>query len=596
MFQLHSILIQVFLLVICMSSPADGAQHWISVSTSHFEMYTTNNKRQAIRSLQGFEQVRSFFLQTTKGGQETEGRVRVIAFSSEQEFKPYRISAGAFAYYLRSHERDYIVMQDIGADHHQAAVHEYTHLVVEHMKLKLPIWLNEGLADLYSSLEPNGQKAMVGRPLGHHLLTLNDQAWMDWNLLFAVDPRSPYYNERDKMSIFYAQSWALTHMLRLGPAYSANFPKFLATVASGTSTPDALQEIYGKSVEEIGKAVQRYVRQASVRAFVYDVKLSKLDLDPEISDLTPFQTRLALAQLLLARPASADRAKQELIALEQQNPNSIELQESMGYLAWQEHNITEACRYFQAAVDHGSDNAEMIFQYAQLLRSNGPSTEGVVMKLLEKVIALQPDNNDARLFLAQTAASAGQYAAALSAVAPIHKVQPDQAFQFFSVSAFVHARLKDYDSARTLAQKALPYAKSPGERLQIENLMSFIDQATHPRLAAANSRSAIVPSREPPLMPDRDAIFVRKPVLPRLRSQMKALECSKTGPLRLHIQSGDHEMVFAMPDPKDILVHGAGGAITIDLRCGPLKSQDVTVVYKAAGDLKADGIVAELIF
>ncbi|HXE13641.1 MAG TPA: tetratricopeptide repeat protein [Bryobacteraceae bacterium] len=583
-----------------MSSPAHAAQHWISVSTSHFEMYTTNNQKQAIRSLQGFEQVRYFFLQANKNAQEPEGRVRIIAFSSESEFKPYRLNSGSFAYYLRSHEHDYIVMQDISADHHQAAVHEYTHLVIQHMKLELPIWLNEGLADLYSSLEPNGQKAMVGRPLGDRLVILNDHPWMDWNLLFSVDRHSPYYNERDKMSIFYAQSWALTHMLRLGPSYSANFPKFLSAVASGMATPDALQKIYGKSVKEIGKAVQSYIRQASVRAFVYDVKLSKLDLDPQVSDLTPFQSRLALAQLLLARPESAGQAKEELLALEQQNPNSVELQEARGYLAWQEHNIPETCRYFQSAVDHGSENVQMIFQYAQLLLGSAPSSAETSIKLLEKVIALEPDNNDARIFLAQAAAHAGRYATALSAVAPIHNVQPDQAFQLFSVSAFVHAHLKDYDGAKTLAQKALPYAKSPGQRLQMENLMNFVDQAANPRLVRANSYSSINPPKltrvEPPLIPDRDAVLVRKPALPRVQGQMMALECSKTGPLRLRIQSGDRQMVFAMPDPKDILVHGENGAVTIDLQCGPLKQQNVTVVYKPAGELKADGIVAELIF
>lgn len=77
---------------------------------------------------------------------------------------------------------------------------------------------------------------------------------------------------------------------------------------------------------------------------------------------------------------------------------------------------------------------------------------------------------------------------------------------------------------------------------------------------------------------------------------MKALECSKTGVLRLHIQSSAREMVFALPEPKDIVVHGSGGAVTIDVRCGPLKPQAVTVVYKAADSLQGDGIVTELIF
>jgi hypothetical protein len=52
--------------------------------------------------------------------------------------------------------------------------------------MQLPIWLNEGLADLYSSLELHGQQAMVGRPLESRVMTLSQQQWMDWNALFAV--------------------------------------------------------------------------------------------------------------------------------------------------------------------------------------------------------------------------------------------------------------------------------------------------------------------------------------------------------------------------------------------------------------------------
>jgi hypothetical protein len=110
-------------------------------------MYTDNGEKKAIAGLQAFEQVRYFFLRNTKNPEVFEGRVRIIAFSSEKEFKPYRMNAGNFAYYQPSHERDYIVMQDIEPAHHQAAVHEYTHLIIEHSKLNLPLWLNEGMAE-----------------------------------------------------------------------------------------------------------------------------------------------------------------------------------------------------------------------------------------------------------------------------------------------------------------------------------------------------------------------------------------------------------------------------------------------------------------
>ncbi len=205
-------------LVICaaLSPDANAAEHWIRLTTPHFEMYTTNGEKQGTAALKVFEQVRYFFLQNSHSKAAPDARVRIIAFRSEKEYKPYRFNEGAAAYYLRSRKMDYIVMEDISAEHYQTAVHEYTHLVVEHLGLKLPVWLNEGLADLYSSLEAKGNQAVVGRPIEGRAMILMTQRWLDLNLLLAVDSDSPYYNERDKMSIFYAQSWALTHMLALG--------------------------------------------------------------------------------------------------------------------------------------------------------------------------------------------------------------------------------------------------------------------------------------------------------------------------------------------------------------------------------------------
>jgi hypothetical protein len=201
-----------------------AAEHWIRLTTPHFEMYTTNGEKQGTAALSVFEQVRYFFLQNSKSKTASGTPVRIIAFRSEKEYRPYRLNEGAFAYYLRSRKVDYIVMQDISPEHHQVALHEYTHLVIEHLGLQFPIWFNEGLADLYSSLEPKGDQALLGRPLEGRLIILMTQSWLNLNALFAVGPDSPYDNERDKMSIFYAQSWALTHMLALGgKAIGASF-------------------------------------------------------------------------------------------------------------------------------------------------------------------------------------------------------------------------------------------------------------------------------------------------------------------------------------------------------------------------------------
>ena len=59
------------------------------------------------------------------------------------EFTPYSPRANSAAYYVRSPKRDYIVMGDLSPESYKTAVHEYTHLIVRHSGLRIPIWLRD---------------------------------------------------------------------------------------------------------------------------------------------------------------------------------------------------------------------------------------------------------------------------------------------------------------------------------------------------------------------------------------------------------------------------------------------------------------------
>src|ERR1700736_990651 len=141
--------------------PLVAADQWIKLTTPHFELYTTAGEKKGREAILYFEQVRNFFLQASPSKKVPEFPVRIVAFRSEKQYRPYRINESAAAYYTQTQTRDYIVMQDIAQEHYHVAIHEYTHLIVEHSGLKLPPWLNEGWAELYSTLKPLGDKAMI---------------------------------------------------------------------------------------------------------------------------------------------------------------------------------------------------------------------------------------------------------------------------------------------------------------------------------------------------------------------------------------------------------------------------------------------------
>ena len=249
------------LLLIAAALPAVSADRpeWSRLTTPHFELYTTAGEKKGREAILYFEQVRSFFNQAAPlGNNASEFPVRIIVFRSEKQYRPYSASSVAFAYYTASRTRDYIVLQDAEAEHFPAAIHEYMHLMAHRAGFNFPVWLNEGWADLYSTLKPMGKKSMIGDLIPGHVQTLAREKWLDLETLTSVNQRSPEYNEKNRVGIFYAESWALVHMLYLAPDYQTKFNAFVNAILRGQSVAEACQTAYGRSSAQI------YKRSASV--------------------------------------------------------------------------------------------------------------------------------------------------------------------------------------------------------------------------------------------------------------------------------------------------------------------------------------------
>ena len=576
---------------------AHAAEHWIHLATPHFEMYTTSSEKQATEALRIFEQVRYFFLQNSRSKTLPDARVRIIAFRSEKEFKPYRINEASPAYYLRSRKVDYIVMQDITPAHYQAAFHEYTHLVVEHLGLKLPLCLNEGLADLYSSLEPRGDKAMVGRPLEGRSYSLLNQPWLDLPALFAVGHDSPYYNEAQKMSVFYAESWALTHMLALGKNYISKFPSFLVAVSSGRPIEECFQSIYGKSLAQVQKDLHAYVTQSSVSAALFDVKLGKSDLEPEVSNPLDLEVDLALANLLASQTRTMAEAADRLSKLSQEHPESAEVQESLGYLQWAQGNVQQAVQSFHNAADRGSNNAEMFFHYSQLSMQTG-ATAAQVIPILQRAVELKPDYQDAWFNLGMYSTNAARFGVAIDAFNHIKNVTEEHAGSFFSARAYCYFRLNVRDAARENAEQARKYAKTPQEQQQAASLLRALDDSTH--AAAAQPAAASTEASEPAA----DMMSEKRPILRRVTPDgneihlqhvdgiARSFDCAAK-PARLHVTVAGKEMIFAMDDPDSIVVRNSKTGFA-EFQCGAQKPLKIGIFYAASSS--ADGSIRELVF
>ena len=142
--------------------------------------------------------------------------------------------------------------------------------MVSNVVRNLPTWLSEGLAEYYSTYDHlrEGREATIGRPIESHLVQVGEGRLLPLSELIAVDDSSPLYNEGERRSVFYAQSWALTHMLLLGePSRVKELSVFMAAIQSGAATADAWRQAFG--AVDLDRELQQYIRAFAFRIYKF---------------------------------------------------------------------------------------------------------------------------------------------------------------------------------------------------------------------------------------------------------------------------------------------------------------------------------------
>ena len=180
--------------------------------------------------------------------------------------------ASIAGFFGQSSDMNHIVMSLEGFDEStQIAYHEYTHLLVRNAVRTLPVWLNEGLAEYYSTyhLIDRGKAATVGRAQRDHILLLRER-YLPIATLIDVDQSSPMYNEGERRTIFYAESWALTHYLMVArPNGGETINRYVHEIAEGRPPVEAFTTAFGKTPVELDKELRDYLRGLTFKEYRY---------------------------------------------------------------------------------------------------------------------------------------------------------------------------------------------------------------------------------------------------------------------------------------------------------------------------------------
>lgn len=459
---------------------AYSADRWIKVTVPHFELDTQLDRQQAMEALRVFEEARGFFLQAgfaeSGSGQPGAGDfIRIVDLGADHEYARYLVKPGAYAMYQRGRRASYIVMRSLNSGHYEVAVHEYTHYVMDHAGLRLPIWLNEGLAEVYATLAPRGDQCLIGLPQMGRLRALATERRIDLETLLAVGADSPYYNDPDKMQIFYAESWALTHMLAVSEEYSRQFNTFLSMVSAGRPARQALRVVYGKELPQVEADLDRYLGRRTLPAFEYNIRVESTLAQATVSTLGKAELDLSVADMLTSSAAAGPEAEAKVRELANAHPEEAGFEESLGYLALRENKTAAAREHFGKAVERQSADPVAIYNSARLRQDAGaPANE--VIAMLKRALELNPEYVPARIDLGFTAAKAKQFELAVATFSRLQAVEPRLAFEVYFSMAYCDLELHRFEDARAYAGRAQQCAHNAEQQNRVGTLAGFIDR------------------------------------------------------------------------------------------------------------------------
>jgi hypothetical protein len=586
--------------VLAFATSSQAAQQWLRASTPNFELYTDENEARARDTILYFEQVRAFFAEATQSKRAPVKAIRIVGFRSEKDFAAFSPGAGAAAYYQAGDLRDHIVMLGLGSDHYEAAVHEYVHLMIYASGLPPPLWLNEGLAQLYSSLKASTRDATIGAVDRGRLAYLTQNKLLDLYVLAAVDRESPFYNDPEKMQLFYAESWALTHMLALADDYRPKFTDFLAAAASGSDLAQALNDVYGRSPGKVQGDLLAYIRQSSFKGYAFSFGVVKPALQAEIRNASPLESGLVLAGLQASQPSRQNEARVAYEKLASEYPRSWEPAAGLAYLALRSRSAQEAERRFARAVELGCDDAKLFFDYATFTVDSDAKKRAA---LLRKAVELKPGYDEARLYLGFASYEAEDFPGARDALQSVKQVPPEQAASYFLALAFSSDRLGLREEAKIAAQRALDAARGEADKDSARRLLEYLSQSREVQsivradVASTATDPPVAARRTPAPARPSESVRPEPATLPSVTGSLQQVDClGETA--RLWVETGGHRMAFMILNPNDIVIWRGGEPVTLDFSCGPQKPQPVVIQYEKSPDskLNAQGVVRVLEF
>lgn len=255
----------------------------------------------------------------------------------------------------------------------------------------IPLWLNEGLAEFYQNTDIGEREVRLGQPSSDDILYLRQNRLLPLPVLFKDDHSSPYYHEEQKGSIFYAESWALTHYLMASDfgKTTTRLTEYMKLVSQHQDPVAAAQAAFG-DLNHLESALSFYIRDGDYKLFTTKTPPGVDEASFQAKQIPAADADAYRVDVLVynERPADAKALLDEAL---RDDPNNALAHESMGFLKFREGDIAGAKKWYGEAVQLDSQSYVAHYYFAAMsMRDGDHDHDEAIESSLQASIKLNP--------------------------------------------------------------------------------------------------------------------------------------------------------------------------------------------------------------
>ncbi|MBV8517076.1 MAG: DUF1570 domain-containing protein [Acidobacteria bacterium] len=329
---------------------------WLRARSPHFVVISSASETRTRNIVTDLETLAEVLTQTSTRFQRATTPTTVFVFANRAESQPYfdlllgRESSPATGVYVHHDAGGTMFIDTAQRRFTRTAIHELIHDLLRQGDAVPPLWIEEGMAEYFSTAHIEKDGVVAGFPISEHVALLQRMQLRPIEEMFATKSDS----DAAASTYFYAESWAAVDWLMQQNADA--FYAFLHDLELGIDTGVALEAHYGKSLDDLRRALRGSSRDGEM------VRLRGSIGDPAV-DVAPLDRASLLCELgmFLQHVEGAEKdAERHLRAALDENPRHARALAALGD--------------FEAAIAADPIDADIHLRYAEFLmqRAIGP--------------------------------------------------------------------------------------------------------------------------------------------------------------------------------------------------------------------------------